>query len=155
MGSYSMFSDKFIILPWCVEIDVCKLVYPFLCLFQYSSKSGIKVVNYSIYSEADLTAQKIKFSIKDFFSKYDQIRTKLRIWLNLLKKSLTENFIFCAVSRTAATCNIEHFVIRWSTLLSQRAPSWMMQQSYIRLSNYIIQKLDLSNCYSGKGNCSK
>ena len=101
------------------------------------------------------TAQKIKFSIKDFFSKYDQIRTKLRIWLHLLKKSLTENFIFCAVSRTAATCNIEHFVIRWSTLLSQRAPSWMMQQSYIRLSNYIIQKLDLSNCYSGKGNCSK
>ena len=33
------------------------------------------------------TAQKMKFSIKDFFSKYDQIR-KLRIWSHLLKKSL-------------------------------------------------------------------
>ena len=41
--------------------------------------------------------QKIKFSIKDFFSKCDQIRRKLRIWSHLLKKSLMENFIFCAV----------------------------------------------------------
>ena len=37
------------------------------------------------------------FSIKDFFSKYDQIRMKLRIWPHLLKKSLVENFIFCVV----------------------------------------------------------
>ena len=43
------------------------------------------------------TAQKMKFSIKDFFSKCDQIRRKLRIWSHLLKKSLMENFIFCAV----------------------------------------------------------
>ena len=32
-----------------------------------------------------------------FFSKCDQIRRKLWIWSYLLKKSLTENFIFCAV----------------------------------------------------------
>ena len=38
----------------------------------------------------------IKFSIKYFFSKCGQIRKKLRIWSNLLKKSLMENFIFCA-----------------------------------------------------------
>ena len=43
------------------------------------------------------TPQKMKFSIKDFFSKCDQIRRKLRIWSYLLKKSLMENFIFCAV----------------------------------------------------------
>ena len=36
------------------------------------------------------TAQKMNFSIKDFFS-------FLRIWLHLLKKSSMENFIFCAV----------------------------------------------------------
>ena len=41
--------------------------------------------------------QKMKFSIKDFFSKCDQIRSFLRIWSHLLKKSLMENFIFCAV----------------------------------------------------------
>ena len=43
------------------------------------------------------TAQKLKFSIKDFFSKCDQIRNKLRICSHLLKKSLMESFIFCAV----------------------------------------------------------
>ena len=37
------------------------------------------------------------FSVKDFFSKCDQIRIFLRVWSHLLKKSLMENFIFCAV----------------------------------------------------------
>ena len=36
----------------------------------------------------------MKFSIKDFFSKCDQIGSFLRIWSHLLKKSLKENFIF-------------------------------------------------------------
>ena len=40
------------------------------------------------------TAQKMKFSIKDFFSKCDQIRSKLGIWSHLLKRSLIENFFF-------------------------------------------------------------
>ena len=39
----------------------------------------------------------MKFSFKDFFSKYDQMRRKLRIWSHLPKKSLIENFIFCVV----------------------------------------------------------
>ena len=50
-------------------------------------------INYHI----PYTAQKMKFSITDFFSKCDQIHSKLRIWSHLLKKSVTENFIFCAV----------------------------------------------------------
>ena len=41
-----------------------------------------------------ITAQKMIFSIKDFFSKCDQIRRILRIWSHLLKKSVMENFIF-------------------------------------------------------------
>ena len=39
----------------------------------------------------------MKFSINDFFGKYDQIRSFLQIWSPLLKKSLMEYFIFCAV----------------------------------------------------------
>ena len=39
----------------------------------------------------------MKFSIKDFSSKCDQILSFLRIWSHLLEKSLMENFIFCAV----------------------------------------------------------
>ena len=38
--------------------------------------------------------------MKDFFSKCDQIRTFLRIWSHLLKKSFMENFIFRAVFLT-------------------------------------------------------
>ena len=41
-----------------------------------------------------VTKQKMKFSIKDFFSKCDQIRSPLWIWSHLLKKSLIKNFIF-------------------------------------------------------------
>ena len=40
----------------------------------------------------------MKFSINDFFSKCGQIRRKLWIWSHLLKKSVMENFIFCAVT---------------------------------------------------------
>ena len=39
------------------------------------------------------TAQKMKFSIKDFFSKCDQIGSLLRIWSHLLKIYLMENFL--------------------------------------------------------------
>ena len=43
-------------------------------------------------------AQKMKFSIKDFFIKCEQIYRKLQIWSNLVKKSLMENF-FCSGSQ--------------------------------------------------------
>ena len=49
------------------------------------------------------TAQKMKFSIRDFLSKCDQIRSFLRIWSHLLKKSLMENFIFCAMSESSSS----------------------------------------------------
>ena len=48
-------------------------------------------------------AQKMKFSIKNFFSKCDQIRSFLRIWSHLLKKSLMENFIFFSSVPACAT----------------------------------------------------
>ena len=73
-----------------LEFLITKLV---LSVFQYVNISNI----YHIYLELALH-KKRSFSIKDFLSKCDQIRRKLRIWLDLLKKSLMENFIFCAVS---------------------------------------------------------
>ena len=39
----------------------------------------------------------MKFSIKDFFSKCDQIRSFLWIWSHLLRKHFMENFIFCVM----------------------------------------------------------
>ena len=39
----------------------------------------------------------MKFFINEIFSKCDQISNILWTWLHLLKKSLMENLIFCAV----------------------------------------------------------
>ena len=39
----------------------------------------------------------MKFSIKDFFSKCDQVRSFLRIWSHLLKKFPNGKLHFCAV----------------------------------------------------------
>ena len=63
------------------------------------------------------TAQKTKFSIKDFFSKYDQIRSFLRIWRHLLKKSLMENFIFYAVGEIKKTKQWEQKNSLWQEKL--------------------------------------
>ena len=53
------------------------------------------------------TTQKMKFSSKGFFNKYDKIPSLLRIWSHLLKKSLMENFIFCVVEALYDSfCNI-------------------------------------------------
>ena len=46
---------------------------------------------------AQIYSTKIKFFIKNFFSKCDQICSFRRIWSHLLKKYSIENFIFCAV----------------------------------------------------------
>ena len=51
--------------------------------------------------------KKMKFSIKDFFSKCDQIRRKLQIWSHLLKKSLMEIFIFCAVRKCSNLAEVK------------------------------------------------
>ena len=59
-------SDKF---NFCLRLTTCK------------TKKGFLSTD---------TVQKMKFSVKDFFSKCDQIRREL-------KKSLMENFFFCAV----------------------------------------------------------
>ena len=49
----------------------------------------------------------MKFSIKNFFSECDQIRRKLQILAYLLKKSLMENSIFCAVIRLILEANFD------------------------------------------------
>ena len=64
----------------------------------------------------DDTAQKMKFSIKDFFSKCDQIRISLRIWSHLLKKFSVKIFIFCAVCMYIHTYT--HVMFCFHSLLS-------------------------------------
>ena len=56
-----------------------------------------------------VTSQKMKFSIKDFFSKCDQIRSFLGI--GLLKKSLMKNYMLCAVRDNKATSSDLNLVL--------------------------------------------
>ena len=87
------------------------------------------------------TAQKMKFSFKDFFSKCDQIHRKLRIWPHLLKKSLMENVIFCPVIEaqklftTGAMITFRSARKLRSYLLnirSLRADYWLLQVQYAK-----------------------
>ena len=67
------------------------------------------------------------FSIKDFFSKCDQIRRKLRIWSHSLKKSLMENFNFCAVIMISKTCNFP-WNIRNKSIDLYWKPIWLIRK---------------------------
>ena len=66
-------------------------MFPRCIVFPYNENESNLKLHLHTY-----TAQKMKLSIKDFFSKCDQICRKLWIWSHLLKKSLMESFIFCA-----------------------------------------------------------
>ena len=81
------------------------------------------------------TAQKIRFSIKDFFSKCDQIRSFLGIiWSHLLKKSVMESFTFCAVSKVLTVSYLVHY----DTLLQNAA------DIIAKCDSYFITKCDKS-----------
>ena len=68
--------------------------------------TGKKIMSMLIKSNESLH-KKMKFSIKEFFIKCDQIRSFLRMWSHLLKKkTLWKTLFFCAV-------------IIWSTWLSR------------------------------------
>ena len=71
---------------------------------------------------------KMKFSIKGFFNKCDQIRSFLRISLHLLNKSLMENFIFCAV------CVLFYLTGYLTPLFTS-----LLISSFFSIANYIAQ----------------
>ena len=68
------------------------LCHDFIPSYAIKAFKGCNCMQLNIF-----TTQKTKFPIKEFFSKCDQVRRKLRIWSHLLKKYLMENFIFCTV----------------------------------------------------------
>ena len=53
-----------------------------------------------ILQNVNITAQKLKFSIMDFFNKFDELGRKLWIWSCLLKKSLILPFIMLKRGQT-------------------------------------------------------
>ena len=57
----------------------------------------VPIISCAEFLTSIFTAQKMKFSIEDSFSKCDQIHSFLCIWSHLLKKSRMESLIFCVV----------------------------------------------------------
>ena len=77
--SYILNADRFndpLFCKYALKSLLASLLYIFL-----------RMVTFSMvwYTNISVTALKKKISIKDFFSKCDQIRMKLRIWSHLLK----------------------------------------------------------------------
>ena len=72
------------------------------------------------------TTQKMKFSITNFFSKCDQI------WSHLLKKSVMENFIFCAVGARG-----EHLPSLMSNCTCDQDTQAMLAQSKMKYSTQL------------------
>ena len=104
-GKYSEYAHLKSYVIWLEKILVCsiwtevEMILVFSVLF---SEKAVKKYNQPMltfdFVITKPTAQKMKFSIKDFVSKCDKICSFLRIWSHLLKKSLLENCIFCVVA---------------------------------------------------------
>ena len=93
---------------YCFLFISCRLIFYKILIWRLNIISkiehGVLYITFSLQKSEHLcfslfsnTARKMKFSIKDFVSKCDQICREMWIWSNLLEKSLIENFIFCAV----------------------------------------------------------
>ena len=99
----------------------------------------------------------MKFSIKDFFSKCDQIRRFLWIWSHLLKKSLMENFIFCAVWENSSLRTTYHFLILLQQMIhtGYKHFPWLQQHSgEKKKSNSHINMANKSSLSIRHRNCS-
>ena len=80
----------------CSKLNITMWIISYITYIWYHYVITVKLTLQA--PKGTLSAQKMKFSIKDLVNKCDQIRNFLRIWSHLLKKPLMENFIFCAVS---------------------------------------------------------
>ena len=100
-----------------LHMDLCWIIYMLFDLLSFSSAlimitwiSLLSDILISVSMKALLSNniveclvgtcllhKKWSFPLRIFFSKCDQIRRKVRIFSHLLKKSLMENLIFCAV----------------------------------------------------------
>ena len=95
--------------------------------------------------------KKMNFSIKNFFSKCDQIRNFLRIWSHLLKKSLMENF--CSVCIFAILELLKHF---WKHLFCDDVMlntkqeiviiyAYLAQKVFLRIWSHLLKKSLMEN----------
>ena len=109
-------------------------IYPHVTVLLEKNKFYSKGNSYLKTVNSIFTAQKMKFSNKDFSSKCDRIRSFLRTWSHLLEKPLIENFIFCAVFHLK-------FVYQCST---DKGASLRKSKSYSILKIFLILENEIS-----------
>ena len=83
------------------------------------------------------TSRKMKFPTNDLFSECDQIGSFLMILLHLLKKSLMENFIFCAVQKLI----LFSFILPYFFWMIEDCLCWVTQRNQVALV-----LMDFYNC---------
>ena len=71
-------------------------IYKWVYSYKHENHSSCNFIETKFFLGHFTAHKKNKFSIKYFFSKWDQIQSFLRIWSHLLKKSFMKNFIFSA-----------------------------------------------------------
>ena len=121
--------------------------------FLLDSRSEMKICNQkSFYRENhhhlvnSTLFKKMRFSNKDFFSKFDQIQSFLRISSHLLKKStLLENFIFffAVVRRRRSRVFVNPFykfteLLHNQSLHNEKIGNLLFPVSLFKLSNNIL-----------------
>ena len=94
------------------------------------------------FKSCTLHCTKMKFFIKDFFSKSDRIRGKLRIWSHLLKKSLMENFIFCVVTTLIFVANI------WYPVMFEKLVAIVLVNKEKRLFFLFMYFSQVQSCFT-------
>ena len=110
------------------------------------------------------TAQKMKFSMKDLFSKCDQIRSFLWIWSHLLQKSFMENFgffVWWKSHTSVASLMKTSQKYPWSFMLKSRLRFHYRQNRFLNvpscrlLCNAVIQPFFDNECNSWYPNVNK
>ena len=80
-----------------ISLKIFKGCLPQILLGPFLNTLPYMLFESLVKRKRDYHCTKMKFFIKDFFSKCDQIQSFLWIRSHLLKKSLMKNFVFCAV----------------------------------------------------------
>ena len=86
--------------------------------------------------------KKMKFPIKEFFSKCDQIRSFLRIWSHLLKKSLIEKFIILCI-KFQILKKIWSWKAHWGNSMINKVDQYFNQLVHYPSTKFITSKLQL------------
>ena len=114
-------------------------------ILRFNSFRMVKSHSYNVTTWILTQHKKTKFSIKNFFSKCDQIRSFLRMWLHLLKKSLMQSFIFSAMR--AVFWKKADFLFWEKANYSLQLGGCLFQSGYFFKRRYLLQQLPFQKSY--------